>query len=80
MHAPLRTHLTANSLNSAVYSCLGIFNIPNLHFVYPIQRPLADKIREEAHLRGGAATFSYTMSVLDDDVFGVHSSRSGTHS
>jgi citrate lyase subunit beta/citryl-CoA lyase len=24
-------------------------NIPNLHFVYPIQRPLEDEIRGEAH-------------------------------
>jgi hypothetical protein len=31
-------------LNSAVYSCFGILNIPNLHFVYPIQRPLEDEI------------------------------------
>ena len=50
-HLPLTTfRRCVTRLNSAVNSCFGTLNIPNLHFAYPIQRPLEDEIRREAHL------------------------------
>src|SRR5439155_3414216 len=54
---PLRTRLTAISLNSAVYSCFGILSIANPHFVYPIQRHLEEEIRREAQTVAGPNTF-----------------------
>lgn len=49
MPSPDFTRLTASTLNSAVYSCLGTMNIPTLPFRYPIGRPMEDEISGEAH-------------------------------
>jgi hypothetical protein len=46
---PPLTRFTANSLNCAVYSCLGTLNIFTLPFAYPIQTRLEDEIPGEPH-------------------------------